>query len=128
MSGWVVVAKGGVAYRNTPKYTDRVTVFRGPEYGSVVEAISNPRTGVDEGTTWIETSKGWLPIRSLDGVEVCKKQDTLTKSDISTIRKEKKAIKEADEEESDANGISREDLWLTSLEQEVADTNVQMSS
>jgi len=118
MSGWVVVAKGGVAYRNTPKYTDRVTVFRGPEYGSVVEAISNPRTGVDEGTTWIETSKGWLPICSLDGVKVCKKQDTLTKSDISTIRKEKKAIKEADEEESEANGISREDLWLTSLEQE----------
>ena len=115
---WVVVVKGGVAYRNTPKYTDRVTTFRGPEYGLEVEVLGDPRTGVDEGVTWIETKKGWIPIRTLDGLEVVKRRDDLTKKELAEIER----AKEEDELDDDLGktSIKKRDLWVTSLNNEVS--------
>lgn len=116
-STWVVVVKGGVAYRNTPKYTDRVTTFRGPEYGLEVEVFGDARTGVDEGVTWVETKKGWIPIRTLEGTEVIKRKEDLSKREKAEILR----AQEEDDDEDDDGVVKKRDLWVNTLENEVSE-------
>jgi hypothetical protein len=54
----------GVAYRNTPTFTDRHDDVRGPEFGQFAIATAKPTVGVN-GIEFIPTENGkWLPLTS----------------------------------------------------------------
>eukprot|EP00658_Telonema_sp_P-2_P058015 TRINITY_DN4642_c0_g1_i2.p1 TRINITY_DN4642_c0_g1~~TRINITY_DN4642_c0_g1_i2.p1 ORF type:complete len:355 (-),score=85.26 TRINITY_DN4642_c0_g1_i2:168-1232(-) len=114
---WVIMSKGGVAYRNSPKYTDRLTTFRGPEFGSEVQSLTHARTGADEGVTWIETVKGWLPLRTLEGDEVIKRKSDVSKADWMMIKRE---LQDEDDEgrARSTSVVDKGDLWMYALEDE----------